>query len=286
MIAFANRNLKLYLRDKASVLFSLLSVFIVIGLYVVFLGDVWTQDLEEFSNARELMDNWVMAGVLAITSVTTTMGILSNMVRDKENNIYKDFYVSPIKRGQLIGGYIISAIVVGLVMSCIAFLVAEGYIVANGGNMVTVVNFLKVLVLLVLTTFMNTTIMFLFVSFFQTTNAFATASTVIGTLIGFITGIYLPIGMYPEGVQWIIKICPVSHAALLFRQVMMEDAMNTAFQGVPTSAVYEVKTQLGIIYEFGTHTVSFRQSLLVILISGVVCSILSFLIHRKRRNAS
>ena len=60
MIAFTKRNLKLYLRDKSSVIFSLLSVFIIIGLYVVFLGDVYTDDLSDFENARELMDNWVM----------------------------------------------------------------------------------------------------------------------------------------------------------------------------------------------------------------------------------
>ena len=222
------------------------------------------------------------AGVLAVTSVTTTMGILSNMVRDKENKISKDFYVSPIKKAQLIGGYILSAIVVGIVMSIIAFAVAEAYITANGGSLLSTINMLKVIGLIVLTTFMNTSIMYFLVSLFQTTNAFATASTVIGTLIGFITGIYLPIGMYPAGVQWIIKVCPVSHAALLFRQVMMEDAMNTAFKGIPENIVCDIKTELGITYEFGNYTVSFTQSLVILLITGLVFCVLSFYSNRRK----
>jgi len=282
MIAFTKRNLKLYLRDRSSVLFSLLSVFIIIGLYVVFLGDVYTDDLSDFKGARVLMDNWVMAGVLAVTSVTTTMGILSNMVRDKENKISKDFYVSPIKKIELIGGYIFSAIVVGIVMSIIAFVVAEIYITANGGSLLSAMNMMKVVGLIVLATFMNTSIMYYLVSLFQTTNAFATASTVIGTLIGFITGIYLPIGMYPEGVQWIIKVCPVSHAALLFRQVMMEDAMNTAFKGVPENIVCDIKAELGVTYEFGSYTVSFTQSLIILLITGMVFCALSFYSNRRK----
>ncbi len=282
MIAFTKRNFKLYLRDRSSVLFSLLSVFIIIGLYVVFLGDVYTDDLSDFTGARVLMDNWVMAGVLAVTSVTTTMGILSNMVRDKENKISKDFYVSPIKKIELIGGYIFSAIVVGIVMSIIAFVVAEIYITANGGSLLSAMNMMKVLGLIVLATFMNTSIMYFLVSLFQTTNAFATASTVIGTLIGFITGIYLPIGMYPEGVQWIIKVCPVSHAALLFRQVMMEDAMNTAFKGVPENIVCDIKAELGVTYEFGNYTVSFTQSLIILLITGMVFCALSFYSNRRK----
>lgn len=46
MIGFAKRNLKLFFRDKSAVFFSLLAVFIIIGLYALFLGDVWTGGME------------------------------------------------------------------------------------------------------------------------------------------------------------------------------------------------------------------------------------------------
>ncbi len=38
MIGMAKRNLKLFFRDKSAVFFSLLAVFIIIGLYALFLG--------------------------------------------------------------------------------------------------------------------------------------------------------------------------------------------------------------------------------------------------------
>nr|NLJ02159.1 ABC transporter permease [Bacillota bacterium] len=76
MITFAKRNLKLFFRDRASVFFSLLAVFIIIGLYVLFLGDMVMMDLEGIPGARFLMDSWIMAGLMAVTSVTTTMGAL------------------------------------------------------------------------------------------------------------------------------------------------------------------------------------------------------------------
>lgn len=283
MIAFAKRNLKLYFRDKTSVFFSLLAVLIIIGLYILFLGDVWTENLAEFPNAREFVDNWVMAGILAVTSVTTTMAILSNMVRDKETNISKDFYISPIKKGELIGGYLISAMVVGIIMSILSFFIAEVYIISSGGRLLSVINALKVLGLIILTTFMNTSMMYFLVSFFQTTNSFATASSLIGTLIGFITGIYLPVGMYPEGVQWIIKIFPTSHAVLLFRQVMMEDAMKTAFLKAPESVVADIKGQFGMTFQFGTYTLTQTQSLLVLAVSGIAFYGLAFLFQRRTK---
>ncbi|HCD44303.1 MAG TPA: ABC transporter, partial [Lachnoclostridium sp.] len=40
MRVFIERNLKLFFRDRSAVFFYLLSVFIIIGLYALFLGDV------------------------------------------------------------------------------------------------------------------------------------------------------------------------------------------------------------------------------------------------------
>lgn len=57
MLTFAQRNLKLFFRDKSAVFFSLLAVFIIIGLYALFLGDVWTDSLSDLANARQLMDS-------------------------------------------------------------------------------------------------------------------------------------------------------------------------------------------------------------------------------------
>ena len=125
MIAFMKRNLKIYFRDKAAVFFSLLGVFIVIGLYVLFLGDVWTKDVEGLPHAREMMDNWIMAGILSVTSVTTTMGMLGTMVKDRQENLYKDFFVAPIKRNAITGGYMLSALFVGMMMTFLSLILAE-----------------------------------------------------------------------------------------------------------------------------------------------------------------
>ncbi len=276
MIAFTKRNLKIYFRDKANVMFSLLAVFIIIGLYVLFLGDVWTNDLRDFAGAGELMDNWVMAGVLAVTSFTTTMGMLGSMVKDRELRVNMDFYIAPVSRSALTGGYIAGAYIVGLLMTLLAFVAAEIYITANGGGLLSALQTVKVLAMILFTTLMNTTLMVFIVSLFKSQSAFSVASTVFGTLIGFVTGIYLPIGMYPEAVQWIIKLFPVSHAAAIFRNLMMETPMQTAFDGVPIEAAAQVKEQLGITYAFGGHIVTQTESLLMM----AVCIAVFFLLGR------
>lgn len=67
---------------------------------------------------------------------------------------------------------------------------------------------IKVLGLIILTVIFASFMMFFMVSCFKSVNAYSTACTVIGTLIGFLTGVYIPIGNLPESVQTVVKLFP------------------------------------------------------------------------------
>ena len=270
MIPFAIRNLKVYLRDRMSIFFSMLGVIVIIAIYLLFLGDVWVQDFGGAPGARNVMDAWIMAGILGITSLTTSLAAYEAMITDRVKKINKDFISSPISRTSLLGGYILSGIAVGLLMSLLTLAVAEIFIFAKGGDLLTPLRFLKVLVLIVLTTVANSSIVIFLVSLFQSTAAFATASTLIGTLIGFFTGIYLPIGMMPPAVQWIIKLFPVSHAASLFRQVMMEKPLAVTFAGAPGTLEREFRLQLGVNFEFNGVLLPAWASIAILIGTTVV----------------
>ena len=97
MRAFVKRNLLLFFRDRAAVFFSLLGVLVIIGLYLLFLGDAMKSDFRRFEGAGPLVDNWIMAGVIAVTPITTAMGALGNMIDDQRHKISKDFLSSPIR---------------------------------------------------------------------------------------------------------------------------------------------------------------------------------------------
>ena len=284
MISFGIRNLKVFFKDKSSVFFSLLAVFIIIGLYALFLGDVWTSSMSEVAGIRFLMDSWIMAGLLAVTSVTTTMGAYGIMVQDKEKKITKDFAASPVGSKNIVGGYIIGAVVIGIIMSIVALVLAELYIFAGGGEFMGIDALLKVFGLIVLCTLSNSSIVLFLVSFFKSNNAFATASTIIGTLIGFLTGVYLPIGQLPESVQLIIKCFPPTHGAVLFRQVMMEVPLNASFNGAPSQVVSEFENMLGITIKFGDTVVPALTSIIILLVTAAVFYALALInISRKQK---
>jgi len=285
MIGFSKRILKIFFKDRTSVLFSLLAVFIIIGLYVFFLGDVWTDSFEdELEGTRYLMDSWIMAGLLAVTSATTTMGAYGIMVDDKAKKINKDFVSSPIKNHSLVSGYVTGAILIGIIMSLITLALAELYIVSSGGELLAFPALIKVLLLIILSTITNSSILLFIVSFFKSNNAFATASTIIGTLIGFLTGIYLPIGQLPDAVQWVVKCFPVSHAAALLRQVMMEVPMANTFSGAPAEAVTDFEKMMGVKFFFGSVELSPIISIIILVATAFIFYVLSILnLSRKHK---
>lgn len=275
MKPFLKRNLLVFFRDKNAVFFSLLGVFVIIGLYVLFLGDMLVKNMEDVLGARFLMDSWIIAGLLAVTPVTTSLGSLDLMIEDRQNKIYKDFSASPIKKSSLAGGYILNSFIVSLILTFLTFLLGEGYIIMNGGELLNIEATFKVFGIIILSTLSSCFMMTFVVSFFKSSSAFAAASTVIGTLIGFLTGVYIPIGELPGSVQTVVKLFPPAHSAVLLRQIMMEGAEKVSFAGASKEIIEEFHLSLGSSFSLGDKILNSYTSIIYILVTAVVFAILS-----------
>ena len=272
------RNVKIYFRDKASVFFSMLSVFIIIGLYVLFLGDM-VKGSGEFAgdNARFLTDSWIMAGVIATATITSTLGGLGQMVDDLSKKINRDFETAPIERWKIVISYAISSLIIGVIMSTLTFVLAEIYIIAYGGEIVSFLALLRILGIICLSTVASSAFLFFFVSMVKTMNAYSTISTIVGTLIGFLMGIYVPIGALPNAIQSFIKVFPFSHSAALMRQVMINEAVELEY--LPR----EVSETLGVQFYFNDTLATPLVSILVLVGTALIFFGLSVLVTSKRK---
>ena len=283
MISFAKRNLKIYFRDKSSVFFSLLAVLIVLGLYILFLGDQLVHSVSDtVSGANRLMDSWIMAGILAVTPVSTTLGSFGAIVNDKSKKIIKDFRSSPIKSGSLAGGYIISSFIIGIIMSLFALAVIEIWFACKGYALLTGLQLVQILGVILISVLTSSAMMYLVVSLFSSQNAFATASTIIGTLIGFVTGIYLPIGSTDQSIQYVIEFFPISHAASLFRKILMADPIAESFKDVPDKYLTDFRLEMGVEFKAFDHTFTTLESILYLIAAAVVFYVIGILVTRKK----
>jgi len=281
----AKRNILMFFRDKPSVFFSLMAVLIVIMLYLLFLRNLLIEsmldgglDFASDAQVSNLMDSWVLAGILGIVSVTSAAGSLQCMVEDKVAGKNLDFKVTPMKSYQLSLSYVISTSVVGLVMSAITFVIALVFLFVTDCIMDTS-SMIICAVLLIPSTLSGSIILFAMVSFIKSQGAFSGFFSVLSTLIGFLTGIYMPLGNLPEGVQFIGTLMPATHMAALFRNYLCSGSMADVFGPFDTS---EFRSEMGIDLSIGGYTFTSATSVLYVVGVTIVFFALSIYLMRKK----
>ena len=283
------RNLKLYFRDKAAVFFSLLSVIIVLALYVLFLSNVQVQSIKQQvgnsikeTDISYLTNTWILAGMLSITTVTSTLGALGFMVNDKEKKILMDFKSSPLKMSTYPTAAIITAIIVGTIMSTLTLTIYTSYIYINTGYLLNPITLTKTIALIITSTTMSASLMGFLISFLNTNNAFSSISILIGTTIGFTNGLYIPLGQLSNNIQNIIKLLPFSHIASLFRRILMSESMIKVFNNVPQEAIDGYTEAFGVNLKWNGTPISTNISIAFIIIVFLL-SLLAFFGNFKRK---
>ena len=284
MINLASRNLKMYLRDYSGVFFSFLAIIIIIGLYILFLGDPLKSGVRDIDGGSLMVDIWVMAGIIAVTSFTTALGACGIIIEDRVKKNYKDFMSSPLHRWQIVGGYVLSACAVAIMMCLAIFIIAIIYLTANGMPALSFISLVKIFGVILLATLSSSSIVLFITSLLKTNGAYGSVSALLGTLIGFLTGMYFPVGMVQESVQWMIKLFPPSHACVLLRQLMLKDQMAVVFAGVPSEYQSSFEESMGVVFTFGDYTTTTGFHVGVLVVTTLVFSILAIVnISRKAK---
>lgn len=285
-----SRNIKLYFRNKTAVFFSLLSVLIVIVVYVLFLSNIQVQSVSQQlnntiseENISYLINSWVLAGLLSITTVTSTLGALGFMVDDREKKIVMDFKSAPLKVSTYPVAGVVSAMITGIIISVIAFIVYGLYIFLDTGYYFSLIIILKTLGLIVISTFMSAALMGLMVSFFSTNSAFSSASLLVGTTIGFVNGLYIPVGQLSDTIQKSLILLPFAHIASLFRQILMKDSIALGFDGAPLATIINYKENFGVILKWGETSINFNFSIIFIVVVFLVSLVLFFANFKRKR---
>jgi multidrug/hemolysin transport system permease protein len=287
VMKLASRNIKVYVRNRTSVFFSFLSVLIIIALYALFLGKVQVDAIRrvagDINGIRPLVDSWIMSGLLAVNAVTICLGALGTMVFDVEYKRFPDFVVAPISRTGVVVSYLISAWVIGMVFSLVALAAGELYILSGGGALLDPPHLLKVVGMLVLSVVSSSSVMFLLASFLTSGSAFGTLATLLGTLIGFITGVYVPLGILPDAVRKFVVLVPFSHSAAMLRQVFCDVPLATVFGAAPSAAKLQYAKMYGINLFWGDTEISMTAMLAILAAVTVAFLLISAVKLRRSR---
>lgn len=297
-ITFTGRNLKSYFRDKGSVFFSLLSMLIVIFLMVFFLGDMYIENtvnvLSDFPGRNEVADRknaelliliWNFAGILSINAVTVTLAVYSVMLKDRVTGKLGSIYTAPVSRGIITGGYMAAAWIASVLVCTVTLFLTEIYGIIKGMEAFSFVTHMQLMGLIMVNSFVYAAFMYILAMIAKTEGAWSGIGTVIGTLVGFLGGIYVPIGSLAKSIGTIMKCTPVIYGTAMFRNIMTKDIAEAAFSGVPEEVLEEYRIVTGIHLELFDRTVGITEEWVGLFVCGILLLAVGIMMLKYGRKA-
>jgi len=236
-IGLTKRNMLVYLRDKATVFFSLLSPLIILFLYLMFLKQNYVDSvnsvikgagIEAFitqSQVDGFVNSWLISGILASSCITVPLSSLTLIVTDKETQKDYDLNASPVKKWKLGISYLVAAFLNTFIITFIILTV--GIILINTGSTPLSIDKIVLCYLaLILGSLSGSAFMYVIVSFFKKNSAVGAFTGIVCAASGFLIGAYMPISMFADWLQVVANTLPGSHIAGIFRNLLMGNALD------------------------------------------------------------
>lgn len=279
VLAYVGRNLRLFYRDPLGVFFSLTGALVVFLLYALFLGQMQIDSLAQTPGldadaAGDFVDSWMFAGVIAVAAVTTPLGALSTFVEDAATGRFRDFLVSPVRRAQLVLGYLGSAFAIGLLTTFVVLGVALAYLAVTGRDLPEIAQIARIVGWTALAVAAYTALWAFVVSFLRTTGAYSGLSTLVGTLTGFVAGAYIPVGAFPDAVRDAVSALPFAQSAMLVRREFAAGPLDRLAGDNPDAAA-QLQATYGLELRVGETTVEVWVAALALVAVAIVFAVLA-----------
>ena len=248
ILGLIKRNLLLFFKDWQSILFSLLTSIIVLVLYLLFLKGTFVsamqsameqypglvsmiaeKDIDMFANLL------LLTGILGSAMISVPFSCITTLVRDRANKVDYDILATPMKRGQIIFAYFVSAVLTSILLNSIILAVGLIGIRMQGNMYLNASQVVKAFSIVALGSISASAIFMIVVLFFKTVSACEAFFGILSAASGFVIGAYIPISQFSDGVQTVCNLFPASQITIMLRNILLNgllEHINTSLQGV------------------------------------------------------
>ena len=242
------RNLLLFFKDWQSILFSLLTSIIVLVLYLLFLKGTFVsaiqsameqypglasmvlqKDIDMFANL------FLLSGILGSAMISVPFSCITVLVKDRANKVDYDILATPMKRGQIIFAYFVSAVLTSILLNSIILAVGLIGIRMQGNMYLNISQVVKAFSIVALGSISASAIFMIVVLFFKTVSACEAFFGILSAASGFVIGAYIPISQFSNEVQTVCNLFPASQITIMLRNILLNgllEHINTSLQGV------------------------------------------------------
>ena len=285
MFALLQRNIKIYFSNLSGVIMSCLGALISFFIYIGFLQKNLESSWSHISNATEMLDLWMIAGIVAIAGMTTSLQVLGQWVKDQETRTIDDIKLTDVSASQQVLAYILSGAIIGLIMQIIVFLVMSSYFTATDHVFIPTSTYLPAFSYILIASMAAASLNAIIVFFIHSATTFSRLSAVISAAAGFAVATYMPYGTLSSHAQTLVKLIPSSYETAALRSLLLNPIIKNDFS--PNVRKYLV-AYLGIHLKINGYQLNQIDNALIILGMTIVLIILiimlTFWADRKRNN--
>src|SRR5699024_4357335 len=201
------RNVKLFIRNRTQRLL----IFIMPFFYLYLISTIFESAF--ISNP----ENYVLAGIVIIVVFQTSLNIATSTIEDIVSGYMKEVLVSPVKRIQIALGQILSSTTIAAFQGMIILFI--GYFLGLRYNYLTT-PFLVIAFMVFVGLVFSAFGLFL-ATVVKNSQTFQIVSMAVTTPITFLCGVYVPLSLLPNGLQYLALLNPMTYAAAFFRTLTL-----------------------------------------------------------------
>jgi multidrug/hemolysin transport system permease protein len=259
------RNNKLFIKDKGVFLTSLITPMILLILYVSFLGNVYRDTfvsvLDMFGlTANETTLSGLVAGQLTSSLLSVccvTVAFCSNMVMvsDKISGARDDIMLTPVKRPVVALSYFISCYLSTLMVCLCGLALCLGYM-AVVGWFLTAADLVLIILDVMLLTMFGVSLSSVVNYFLSSQGHISAVGSMVSSTYGFISGAYMPLSQFSEGLQKALSFFPGTYGTVLLRYHTTRGALEKmASEGIPDAVVEDFRASIDASIKFFGNSV-------------------------------
>ncbi len=289
LISLTKRNCLLFLRSKSTVFFSLFSSLILIVLYFLFIARLYSQGFSEVAgialNSKQLnfaIYSQMIMGVLVINSVSLSTGIFIIIARDFESRKTDAFMLTNLKVYELILSYLISALLVAFILNFLLLVISVIIIGIATSYWLSAVTFFYIVGALMVVTIISCVIMLLITIIVKSSSAIGVINGILGTILGFLCGIYMPYTNLGTGAKYVGSLLPFTHLTIWLKQIVLDNVFAQLGLTIEVSKkMQDMWFSAGNIGLLGLD-VPLWGMILISLFVAIVCFIISIFLFKFR----
>ena len=289
MITLVYRHLKLFLRNPANIVLSFLSSLVILSLYFLFVRDFTIKAVGDYGFVSDynnsFVDRLMTSGLLIVIGATSVLSMIFIFVKDHYSDIIKDLLVTPLSYTKIVYSYFFASFIVSMVITLFVYLGIELFFIFVYQDVSSFSTVIFSIFIIFCSNIISSLLMLIVALVIRSFTSFSTFETLYGVVIGFFTGVYIPIGYYPEIIRNIFFYFPLCQTTSLLRNIQTDNVTSIILENYPKNQHRLLYDTFGVHLSFHDYTFSIYEQLWMIFIVIVLLNlILLFLLQIKRRH--